>query len=79
MDFFNQIGNLAGRYMPYLQEYGNALLSPFTGSLQKQPLGGSGLFGYDEQGNPRSMGGAMNYIIDRSNQRNQLIKEARGR
>jgi len=56
MDFFKQIGDLAGSYLPWFQEYGNALFSPITGGLEQQPLGGSGLYGYDEQGNPRSMG-----------------------
>ena len=65
--------------MPYLQEYGNALISPITGGLEQQPLGGSGLYGYDEQGNPRSMGGAMHDIIDRANERNRLIKEIQQR
>jgi hypothetical protein len=79
MDFFKQIGDLAGSYLPWFQEYGNALLSPLTGGLEQQPLGGSGLYGYDEQGNPRSMGGAMDYIIDRANERDRLIKEIQQR
>ena len=65
------------RGLPILREYGNALLSPFMrGGLDAQPLGGSGLFGNNPDGTPRSMGGALKYIGGRAQERNNLIDEA---
>ena len=78
MNPFNFLGNYIQRTMPYIQEYGNALLSPFTGQgLGGQPLGGSGLFGYNEDGSPRSMGGALEYIGQSAQERQKAIEEAR--
>ena len=74
---------IAGKYkqgLDILREYGNALLSPiFGGNLDAQPLGGSGLFGNNPDGTPRSMGGALDFIGRRAQERNRLIDEARRR
>ena len=77
MDFFNQLTNLAGRYMPYLQEYGNALMSPFTGGLNEQPLGSSGLYGNNPDGSTRSMGDALDYIGKTAKERNAVLEQLR--
>ena len=66
--------------LPILREYGNALISPFTGGgLNSQPLGGSGLFGFNEDGTPRSMGGALDFITRQSLERQRRLEEARRR
>tara|TARA_R100000231_G_scaffold138601_1_gene117306 strand:- start:96 stop:479 length:384 start_codon:yes stop_codon:yes gene_type:complete len=68
------------RGLPILHEYGNALLSPFMGGgLDSQPLGGSGYFGNNPDGTPRSMGGALKFIGGKAQERNRLINEARRR
>jgi|DEB0MinimDraft_10_1074344.scaffolds.fasta_scaffold01768_7 hypothetical protein len=77
MDFFKQIGDLAGRYLPWFQEYGNALFSPITGGLEQQPLGGSGLYGNNPDGSTRSMGDALNYIGKTAKERNAVLEQLR--
>ena len=77
MNPFQFLGNYIDRTMPYIQEYGNALLSPFMPQgLDAQPLGGSGLYGENPDGTPRSMGQALNYIGNSAQQRNAAIEEA---
>ena len=73
---FSFLGRFISERFPGLQEYGNALLSPFTGSLDAQPLGSSGLYGNNPDGSPRGMGEALKYIGERSQERNRLIEEA---
>lgn len=77
MDFFKQIGDLAGRYLPWFQEYGNALFSPITGGLEQQPLGGSGLYGNNPDGSTRSMGDALDHIVKTAEERNEALKQLR--
>lgn len=63
--------------LPILQEYGNALLSPFMPKgLDAQPLGSSGLYGNNPDGTARSMGQALDYIGTSAQQRNAAIEEA---
>ena len=77
MNPFQFLGNYIDRTMPYLQEYGNALLSPFMPQgLNAQPLGGSGLYGVNQDGTPRSMGQALDFIGNSAQQRNAAIEEA---
>ena len=77
MNPFQFLGSYIDRELPYLQEYGNALLSPFMPQgLEAQPLGGTGLYGYNPDGTPRSMGSALNYIGTRAQERNAAIEEA---
>jgi len=77
MDFFKQIGDLAGRYLPWFQEYGNALFSPITGGLEQQPLGSSGLYGNNPDGSTRSMGDALDYIGKTAKERNAVLEQLR--
>jgi len=77
MNPFNFLDNFVQEKLPYLQEYGNALLSPFSPQgLRAQPLGGSGLFGQNPDGTPRSMGQALDFIGNSAQQRNAAIEEA---
>lgn len=77
MNPFQFLGNYVERNLPILQEYGNALLSPFSRQgLYDQPLGGSGLFGGNPDGTPRSMGQALDFIGSQAQRRNQAIEEA---
>ena len=77
MNPFQFLGNYIDRTMPYIQEYGNALLSPFMPQgLNAQPLGSSGLYGVNSDGTNRSMGQALNYIGNSAQQRNAAIEEA---
>jgi len=77
MNPFNFLGNYIDRTMPYIQEYGNALLSPFMPSgMYSQPLGGSGLYGNNPDGTARSMGQALDFIGNSAQQRNAAIEEA---
>lgn len=63
--------------LPILREYGNALLSPFMpNGLNDQPLGGSGLYGNNPDGTPRSMGQTLNFISNSAQERNRRIEEA---
>lgn len=62
--------------MPVVQEYGNALLSPFMPQgLDAQPLGGSGLYGTNPDGTPRSMGEALDYVGGQTRKRNAVLQE----
>lgn len=71
------LGSYVDRALPYFQEYGNALLSPFMPQgLNAQPLGGSGLYGMNPDGTPRSMGQALDYIGTSAQQRNAAIEDA---
>ena len=72
------LGNFITDQLPYIREYGNALLSPFMPQgLEAQPLGGTGLYGYNPDGTPRSMGSALTFITDQAQKRNQAFEEAR--
>ncbi len=71
------LGDFITDQLPYIREYGNALLSPFMPQgLEAQPLGGTGLYGYNPDGTPRSMGSALNFIGTRAQERNAAIEEA---
>lgn len=73
----NFLNNFIGKNLPIIQEYGNALLSPFMPKgLNSQPLGGSGLYGNNPDGTPRSMGQALDFIGTQSQKRNAAIEEA---
>lgn len=66
--------------LPYAQEYGNTLLGFFTPQgLNSQPLGGTGLYGYEPDGSPRSMGEALDFIGSQSQKRNAAIDALRRR
>ena len=76
----NFLGNFIQERMPYIQEYGNALVGFFTPQgLNSQPFGGSGLYGYEPGGTPKSMGTALNDIQKRVNERNATIDALRRR
>jgi hypothetical protein len=80
MNPFQFLGNYVERTLPYVQEYGNALLSPFSRQgLYEQPLGGSGIYGQNPDGTARSMGQALDYIGAEANRRNQVIEQLRRR
>lgn len=68
----NDIGQTAGVF-DGLKEYGNALLSPFTGGFN-QPLGETDLYGRNPDGSGRSMGEALNYIEDGVRKREDTIR-----
>ena len=76
---FQQLLNQFTRVGPALQEYGNAVRSPFTGSLKEQPLGSSGFYGQNQDGSNRSMAEAMEYVVSEQKRREDLIREMLGR
>lgn len=69
----NEIGQTAG-VLDGLREYGNALLSPFTGGFN-QPLGETDFYGRNPDGSGRSMGEAMNYIESGVRKREDAVKQ----
>ena len=74
------LSNFIQEKLPYVQEYGNALFGFFTPQgLNSQPFGGSGLYGYEPDGSPRSMGGALDFIGSQSQKRNDAIEALRRR
>ena len=74
------LSNFIQEKLPYVQEYGNALLGFFTPQgLNSQPFGGSGLYGYEPDGDPKSMGTALYDIQTRVNERNATIDALRRR
>ena len=74
------LSNFIQEKLPYVQEYGNALLGFFTPQgLNSQPLGGTGLYGYEPDRSPRSMGGALKFIGSEAQKRNDAIDALRRR
>ena len=76
----NFLSNFIQEKLPYIQEYGNALFGFFTPQgLDAQPLGGTGLYGYEPDGSPRSMRGAIDFIDSQAQKRNAAINALRSR
>jgi hypothetical protein len=76
MNAFQQLLNKVTGFVPALQEYGNALVSPFMGS-DAQPFGSSGFYGQNPDGTNRSMEDALNKIVDTEARKRAIIEELR--